>query len=124
MRPFVHENFLRAQFESLLKHGVPDTAAKLPRATDYSGQSPIFSDQIKGRVQEAHFEMTALSVGVQLERDAQAFYKKQADLAEDEEVKDLFMELARWESGHYHALLKQQKALRQSYFADNDFAPF
>ncbi len=68
--------------------------------------------------------MTALSIGIQLEADAQAFYRRSAETAEDPEVKAFLLRLAEWESGHYHGLLAQQEALREDYWAANRFAPF
>ena len=91
-------DFLRTQYESVLKTGKPDRSAKLGPRADLSGSWPIFTDRIKQRIQDAHFEMTALSIGIQLELDAMNFYKSQAESSDDPEVKRFYTELADWES--------------------------
>ena len=89
-----------------------------------SDMSPIFSDQIKSRIQDAHIEMSALSIGIQLELDAMKFYKSQAEAADDPDITNFYNELAEWESGHYHALLKQQEELKEDYWSSGGFSPF
>jgi len=119
-----HAEYLRRQYASLSSTGKVDAEASYQGMEPLSGPSPIFSDSIKARIGQAHFEMTALSIGIQLEADAQRFYKEQADLAEDPEVTRFYRDLARWEAGHYHALLSQQEALKEAYWAENRFSPF
>lgn len=118
-----HAEWLRAQYRSLDEHDSLDAEAEFGAAI-HDPQSPIFSESLKARAATAHFEMTALSVGVQLEADAQKHYKMMAELADDDEVKALFRRLADWESGHYHTLLAQLDALKEDYWAANRFAPF
>ena len=119
-----HVRFLRAQYKSILDTGQIDPTEKLGPRTDLVGGSPIFSDQIKSRVTEAHFEMTALSVGAQLELGAVGFYKGEAEASDDPTVKRFFTELAEWESGHYEALTRQLEELRGDYWSDSGFSPF
>jgi len=119
-----HMEFLTRQYNSILKTGQVDTAAKLGPRAELPASSPIFTDGLKTRIKNAHFEMSALSIGVQLELDAMKFYKSQAETASDPEVKRFFGALAEWESGHYHALLSQQEELRQDYWSANGFTAF
>ena len=119
-----HMHFLMRQYESILKTGKPDPSAKLGSRGELSGISPIFSESIKKRIGDAHFEMSALSIGVQLELDAIKFYKAQADAADDKDVKQFYTELADWESGHYRALLEQQEELKEDYWTAGGFSPF
>ena len=118
-----HVRFLRAQYKSILETGQVDTTEKLG-PTDLVGTSPIFSDQIKSRVTEAHFEMTALSVGAQLELGAVGFYKGEAEASDDPTVKQFYTELAEWESGHYEALTRQLEELRGDYWSAGGFSPY
>jgi hypothetical protein len=39
-------------------------------------------------------------------------------------MKDFYSRLARWETGHYHALLKQQEELKEDFWSANGFTPF
>ena len=118
-----HAEFLRAQYRAIQATGKIDPNQELGPIPALQGSS-IFSERLRERAAEAHFEMTALSIGAQQEADAQRFYRQQAAQAEDPEVKNFYLQLAEWESGHYHALLDQQKALEEEYWAANQFAPF
>ena len=119
-----HAAYLKGQYKSIIETGAPDKTLKLGSRLQLTGSSPIFSAKIKSRVKDAHYEMTALSIGIQLELNAIKFYKEQAEAAEDATVKQLFTELADWESGHYHALLKQLDYLQEDYWNAAGFAPF
>jgi rubrerythrin len=68
--------------------------------------------------------MSALSIGVRLELYSMSFYKKQSEESPDPFVKRFFGELAEWEAGHYHALLKQLDALKDFYWEAAGFSPF
>ena len=105
-----HAEFLQMQYRSV--------------QMDLSGANPIFSDQIRSRLKDAHFEMTALAVGAQLELDAQKYYLKMAAESEDIVINTFFTELADWEAGHYRALLTQQESLKEDYWSGSGFAPF
>ena len=119
-----HFEFLRKHYGALVKTGAPDATAKLGSRLELRGDSPIFSSSLRSRLGEAHFEMTALSVGIQLELAAQTFYKGQSEEASNDTVRDFFAELAEWESGHYQALLTQQEALKEDYWSTSRFSPF
>lgn len=119
-----HFEFLRAQYESVLRTGRPDVNLKLGPRTDLLGPSPIFSPALRSRVKDAHYEMTALAVGITLEKSAQEYYSAQAEKATDPTIRSFFGELAAWEAGHYHALLAQQDELKEDYWAGAGFAPF
>jgi rubrerythrin len=119
-----HEDFLAAHYRSLLESGSLAADAKLPEARDLAGENPIFSEKIKGRIQGAHLEMSALSVGVQLELAAFQFYREKAEKAPSGEAQAFYHELADWESGHYQALLRQQESLKEDYWDRGGFSPF
>lgn len=119
-----HMNFLRAQYDSIISTGKPNTNVKLGPRADLDNLSPIFSKNIKGRISEAHIEMSALSIGIQLELEASKFYQTQAEIATDPDIKNFFSELADWENGHYQALLSQQEEFKTDYWSDSGFAPF
>jgi len=119
-----HQRFLQAHYRSLQQTGKVDSSQKLGRPDALEGESPIFSPAIKGRIAEAHFEMSALSIGIQLEQSSMTYYRQAAQQAEDPEVKDLFEVLADWEAGHYQALLRQQDLLRDDYWSAGGFSPF
>ena len=119
-----HFNYLKGQYQAVLKTGEIDANIKLGAPLSLDGASPIFSDNIKTRIKDAHYEMTALSVAIQLEFDASKFYKDQAEFVDDIAAKTLYLELAAWETGHYRALLAQSDMLKEDYWQEGGFAPF
>ena len=52
-----------------------------------------------------------------------SFYRQEAEAASDPIIKGFYTELAEWESGHYHALLRQQEALKDGYWSAGGFSP-
>jgi len=119
-----HKQFLEKQYKSIKETGRVDKSASLGDKVDLSGENPIFSDDLKKRISDAHFEMTALSVAIRLELNSIQHYKAEAEAAEDEDVKNFFRELVDWETGHYDALVRQDEALKQDYWSAYGFAPF
>lgn len=120
----LHARFLKSQYASLIESGKTDPNAKLGAATTYDGDHPIFSAGLQSRVKDAHYEMSALSIGAQLELSAIQFYKAEAEAANDPAVKQFFNELAAWEKGHYDALNTQHEALKEDYWSNGGFSPF
>jgi len=120
----VHMKFLKKQYLSLLNRGEFDRKLKLGPKSDFSGANPIFSEQLLERLSDAHYEMSALSIGVRLELFSMSFYKKQAENSTDPFVEGFFNELAEWEADHYNALLKQLDALKEFYWESAGFSPF
>jgi len=119
-----HMVFLKTQYDSVMATGKVDAELKLRGRTEFAGNSPIFSDGFKKRIKDAHYEMTALSIGIQLELDAVKYYQSQSDAAEDSSIKQFYAELADWERGHYNVLNQQYNELKQDYWADGGFSPF
>jgi rubrerythrin len=119
-----HKQFLERQYKSIKETGKADKSVSLGDKTDLSGDNPIFSEDLKKRIGDAHYEMTALSIAIRLELNSIQHYKAEAEAAEDEDVKDFFMELVDWETGHYDALVRQDEALKEDYWNAAGFAPF
>ena len=119
-----HVRYLLAQYKAIMDSGKPDETLKLPKRHVLTGDSPIFSDSLKSRIKDAHMEMSALSIGIQLELGAIQFYRSQADLAKDQFIKDFYMELVEWEQAHYQALLAQQQSLKEDYWQSSGFSPY
>lgn len=119
-----HFHYLQAQYKSMVKTGKVDNSVKLGKSRTLNGDHPIFSEAIKDRINQAHYEMTALSIGVQLEQSAVMFYSAEAKAATDPEVASFYNELAEWERGHLKALQDQMEALREDYWNQGGFSPF
>jgi rubrerythrin len=119
-----HARFLQAQHAAITTTGDVDSSTELGPRAELAGRSPIFSDDLKSRVKDAHMEMSALSIGIQLELSAIQFYKAEAAAAAHPKVTEFFERLVRWESGHYHVLLRQHDELKEEYWSDGGFSPF
>ncbi len=119
-----HMQFLKDQFKSIVDTGQPNKALKLGTRTLLSEVSPIFSKKLRSRIKDANFEMTSLSIGIQLEHDAMIYYREQSEKVDDAIMKDFYAKLADWEAGHYQALLKQQEELKEDFWSSSGFSPF
>ena len=117
-----HFEALQSAYRTLAEGGTwaPSDELLKDREPEAAG---IFSEDFVRRIGGKHQEMSALSIGILLEKNAYAFYTRQADATEDETVAGFFRELAEWEDGHYRLLLRQDEALREEYWNENRFAP-
>ena len=120
----LHESYLVKHFNSLKNTGLLDATVTLPEQSAFSEPHPIFSEKIQERIEDAHFEMTSLAVGIQLELNAINHYKAQAEKATSTEAKAFFVRLAEWEQTHYDTLSNQQEKLKEAYWTANSFSPF
>jgi rubrerythrin len=118
-----HQRWLRRQYGHLVE-GTPWETWKPEPHANLSGPSPIFSDGLRARIGEAHWEMTALSVGLALEEATVIRYRTLAQAADQPEVRQFFEELTKWEESHAEALRRQSNLLKESYWREARFAPF
>ncbi len=119
-----HMQFLKDQYKSIMETGQPNKSLKLGTQTVLSEVSPIFSKELRSRIKDANFEMTSLSIGIQLEHDAMNYYREQSESVADLTMKDFYAKLAGWEAGHHQALLKQQEELKEDFWSSSGFSPF
>ena len=119
-----HFETLEKMYHSTLK-GEEIKFPDLPRLVEFKDvESPIFSENFKKRIGQSHFEMSALSIALRLERDAADFYKKMAKESSDNGLKDFFKNLADWEEDHYRAIYREIQFLQDEYYQNNNFSPF
>lgn len=118
-----HFNGLRHQYKSILEKGSYDFSAGMAKKEQAYAESPIFSAEIKNRLRETHFEMSALTIGLKLELDAMKYYRTCAEVATSEEERQFYTELADWEKDHYLAFQRELEALKEEYFQANRFIP-
>ena len=119
-----HAEYLRKQYDSWTETGAFDDSLPMTWKDNGPSDSSIFSDSLKGRIQGAHFEMTALSVGAQLEESAMRFYRRNAEATDNPALKRVLFELADWELKHYELLVKEMELLKGDFWSANQFAPF
>jgi rubrerythrin len=121
-----HTETLKSLYKSIKEKGKYkfDEVKDMKHVLDTTSESPIFSKEFKQRLNKGGLEMTALSIGILLEKNAIDFYKKSAQEAEEEDVKMLFNHLADWEGEHLRLLVNQQKYLQEDYWSEARFYPF
>ncbi len=121
-----HMQILKGLYQSVKEEGKFkfDEVKEIKQILESTPESPIFSKEFKGRLDKSHFEMTALSVGILLEKNSIDFYKKSAQEIEEKDVKMLFDYLADWEGEHLRALVNQQRFLQEDYWTEARFYPF
>lgn len=118
-----HLEYLKRQFGHLLKNGAFQPLHETSRL-DPNRENPIFSSELRARLNTAHWEITALSVGIALEQASIERYRQLAESAPDPVSREFFNNLRRWEETHAAALSKQFNLLRESYWEQARFAPF
>ena len=118
-----HFEYLRHQYRAVLEQGTYDFSKELARESQEHEGSPIFSEAIRARLKDSHFEVSALTIGMKLEFDAVKFYESCAQKAADEKARQLYLDLAEWERGHYEAFKQELEALKEDYYEANQFFP-
>ena len=118
-----HFSYLRHQYASVLESGTYDFAREFIRADAARGENPIFSDAIKERIRECHYEISVLTIGLKLELDAIRFYRACAGKADTEEARKMYEALAEWEEGHCAAFERELESLKEDYWQANNFVP-
>ena len=119
----LHFNYLKKQYGSVLKTGDFNFSTPLAENFDTEAGGPIFSSQLKARIKQSHFEISALSVGMQLELNAVNFYRQCAEESDNAEVKAFFNQLVKWEQGHYDGFSQELSLLKEDYWQANNFVP-
>jgi len=118
-----HFKYLQHQYKNLAEKGAYDLERALATNSYRHAAHPIFTREIRKRIKDSHFEISALTIGLKLELDAMRFYRARAEEAEEPEVKAFYQELAEWEEDHYRAFEKELESLKEEYFEANNFVP-
>jgi len=119
----LHYEVLQRHQRTLVESGAWDAEVMLDDAHKLEPSPEIFSEGFRRRLRGKHLEMSALSIGILLEKNAIEFYLQAADSATEDGVRSFFRELANWEDGHYQMLLRHDEALREEFWNENRFAP-
>jgi rubrerythrin len=118
-----HYHALQERYRGLVEDGTTAWEPLSPSAADAANDAPLFSAQFRERIRERHFEMSALAIGVLLEKESIGFYRRQAESTEDPAARAFFEGLVSWETEHHDALVRQQNALREADWEESRFAP-
>lgn len=118
-----HFKYLRRQYQSILEEGKFDFAKSFVKDSHEHTENPIFSQAIKDRIKECHFEVSVLTIGMKLELEAIRFYQSCAEKAASPEERQFYQDLADWETTHYEALEWELNTLKEEYWQANNFVP-
>ena len=105
-------------FESMLSAaaGTTSEAFKIPESDIQRFMPRVRKmERTKGGKAEAH-DADALRAALKMEVDTRDFYRKQAELADDPKVKEVFKELAEIEEGHRELIQAQLDFVTQTGF--------
>jgi rubrerythrin len=120
----LHLRFLKEQYALVAAGKDPAPLISATHGAELGTESPIYSENLRDSIGDAHFEMSALAVALKLEHEAIAGYRALATGAEAPEARHFFAKLVDWEQGHASALARQQAQLLESYWQAAGFAPF
>ncbi len=115
-----HVRVLKAQAKSVFEDGEIDLSVISPEEVG-GGSHDIIDDEFKKSLKKGTFEMATIGIGCDLEKKAIAYYKEQAEKADDPDLKKLFTWLTEWEDGHLEQLLDLEKFYQDSYWADQGY---
>lgn len=118
-----HFNYLRHQYRAVLETGNYDLSKAFLRKGGAEEENPIFTDAIKERIRDSHYEVSVLTIGMKLELDAIHFYQECAKKAQSKGARKFYEELASWEIGHYEAFKRALDDLKEEYWRANNFVP-
>ena len=117
-----HFNVLQQQYSALIENS-GWRKIDLGKMTEFAGESPIFSDELKDRVKGKHFEVTALSIGALLESNSIDFYREMKERSDDPNAREMYEKLQQWEQKHLEAITRQMDMIKEDYWAEQRFTP-
>lgn len=118
-----HMNILEKQFKSYMKDG-KFMAGGFENDASVVTAPDILDDALKGKINAASFEATAITAAISFEEKAVKMYAQRAEEATDPEEKKMYNWLAVWEKTHLKKLMALEESLLESVWQDNNFWPF
>jgi len=115
-----HQAYLRAVMRRYEEHGASSFRIdqRDPDLAEFSSQ--IFTDSFKDQAQGEIFETGALSIGIQLESNAVAFFGAAASEASDPQISGFYRFLADWEGSHLRTLQHLYDSIRVDPWPEQD----
>jgi rubrerythrin len=118
-----HIQILSEQFRSFQKDG----SFKAENYDEkFSGEvdMKVITEGFKKAVSAADYEAAAVAAAMNMEENAVRLYSDRAAEASDENEKNLYEWLAKWEREHMRFLSEIDRELTQEVWNDNSFWPF
>ncbi len=115
-----HQAYIRAVMRRYEEHGASSFQIdqRDPDLAEFSSQ--IFTDSFKEQAKGEIFETGALSIGIQLESNAVAFFSAAARDASDPQISGFYRFLADWEGFHLRTLQQLYDSIRVDPWPEED----
>ncbi len=84
----------------------------------------ILTERIKEEISAASYDSAAIYAAMGFEERAMAYYAREAERAQDEEVRRFLLWLSDWERKHLELLMGIDEELRRKAWEDQSFWPF
>jgi rubrerythrin len=116
-----HNRMLHEQFKSLmqLKSFTPPPSVEHGEGFE----TLVADDKWRRSLKFGNMELSAVSIGANLEARAIAFYQQAAQATTDPEGRKVFEWLVHWEEDHLKWMRTLEDELQQRYWADQGFSP-
>jgi rubrerythrin len=116
-----HSRMLHEQFKSLMQSKV---FVAPPTVEEGEGFETLVADpKWRKSLRFGNMELSAVSIGSNLEARAIAFYQKCAETTPDPEGRKVFEWLVLWEEDHLKWMRTLEDELKERYWADQGFSP-
>lgn len=115
-----HQAYIRAVMRRYEEHGASSFHFD-PRNPDLAEfSSEIFTESFKEQVQDEVSELGALSISVQLESNAVAFFDAAARNASEPQITGFYQFLADWEGMHLRILQQLYDSIRVDFLLEEE----
>ena len=118
-----HMNILEKQFNAYMKSG-KFMAGGFENDGGAVTAPDILDKTLKGKIDAAGFEATAITAAIGFEEKAVKMYAQRAQETTDPEEKKMYNWLSVWEKTHLKKLMALEASLIENVWHDNNFWPF
>jgi rubrerythrin len=119
-----HQGFLRDVVSRYSQAGTAAFDIEQRRQEWKAFSDRVFGERFRAEARGATFEISALSIGMQLESRAIAAYEKAAAEAAASTVRDFYRFLGDWEKEHLEGLRRLYDSVRTDQWTQAGFEPF
>jgi rubrerythrin len=110
-----HRRIIEKQLNNLLE-GKPLTLVEIGKSEIEEVLPKIREKQQRTRGESGLLEVDALNTALDLERKAAKFFRDQAAIVDDAEVKAMFIRLAEWEDAHFDLIQAELDSIQGTGF--------
>ena len=116
-----HIDVLTKQLKAVAGSGRFDPGIVLP--SEEPAKNSVLTEAIVKEISGAGYEAAVISAALEFEKNAVDFYSMQAEGAQSDQEKKLFLWLTNWEKDHMAMLAQIDKEVMENIWYDNSFWP-